>query len=317
MTIYNKTAGVALDENELLNFLKDFLILNGYNLELFSDNIITGLGYNLGKRLHMSKNSVFYNFAASFNNSTVSDDPGYTSRSISEIACNVSLTFNPAIDWFKNNPDNDVSRAEIKPSCNYFFYVNNKNIIIVIKYATNKYTFLSLGGADSYSSDIVNYQSGTSVSPPSLVDRLKTVPLFSRSRTSYFINSTYYDFNNSRSYLNHYNTLTDEFPNFTVDRTGSDRGLVNRSDNIFNGTSLLMPFVYYARLTSPVSSSRYTPIFTIKNIFAVNFKNMTPEQRLEIGTNKYDVFPFFQKESPQIYSNDENFGMGIAIKVSE
>lgn len=311
MTIYNKTAGVALDENELLTFLKDFLILNGYNLELFSDNITTGLGYNLGKRLHMSKNSVFYNFAASFNNSTVSDDPGYTSRSISEIACNVSLTFNPAIDWFKNNPDNDVSRAEIKPSCNYFFYVNNKNIIIVIKYATNKYTFLSLGEADSYSSDIVNYQSGTS--DTKLVDRLRTRPLFLQNQTSMFIGS---DYKNRNINVNHYNSLTDEFPNFNVDRTGSDRGLVNRSDNIFNGTSLLMPFVYYARLTFPVSS-RYTPIFTIKNLFAVNFKNMTPEQRLEIGTNKYDVFPFFQKEIPQIYSNDENFGMGIAIKVSE
>lgn len=315
MTIYTKTSGVALDENELLTFLKDFLILNGYNLELFSDNITTDLGYNLGKRLHMSKNSVFYNFASNLNNSTSSNNSNYTSRSISEIACNTSLTFNSSIDWFKNNVNEEISRAEIKENCNYFFYVNDKNIIIVIKYATNKYTFLSIGESNSYSSNKIIFQTGTSTTS-FLTDRIKTVPLFSRSRTSYFINSTYYNFNNSRSSLNHYNTLSNEHANFNVDITNSNKGLVNRSDNIFNGTSLLMPFVYYARLTFPVSS-RYTPIFTIKNIFAVNFKNMTPEQNLEIGTNKYDVFPFFQKESPQIYSNDENFGMGIAIKVGE
>ena len=38
---------------------------------------------------------------------------------------------------------------------------------------------------------------------------------------------------------------------------------------------------------------------------------------MEIGTNKYDIFPFLQKESPQIYSNAETFGMGIAIKTAE
>lgn len=314
MTVYTKATGTSSDYIDLITKLRDFLLANGFLLEFYSDNIITGT--NLGKRLHMSKNSVYYNFAISNNNSTTGNSVSYSSNSISELGCNCSLSFNSGISWFSNNPEPDIPRAEYKSSASYWFYVNDKNIIIVLKYAPNKYTMVSLGEANSYTSAKIVYQTGTSTT--SLTgSRLTGIPLFKRNKTGYFIDSTYYRESSGNTHVNHYNDTTSQIPFFSVSTNGFDRGFVNRSDNAFNGTSIIMPFIYYTRLDSPISTSKYYPTFTIDNLFAINFKNHTAEAEMELGTNKYDVFPFLQKESPQIYSSTENFGMGIAIKTAE
>ena len=81
MTVYTKSTGTATDNVDLITKLRDFLISNGFTLELYADNIISSV--NLGKRLHLSKNSVYYNFACSLNNSTVANNTTYISNSLS------------------------------------------------------------------------------------------------------------------------------------------------------------------------------------------------------------------------------------------
>ncbi len=313
MSVYIKSSGIATDNVDLITKLRDFLVSNGFVLELYGDNIINSV--NLGKRLHLSKNSVFYNFACVLNNSTAVNQPTWTSAGVSEIAGNCSLTLNTSNTWFSNNPDSSIARAEIKTNCSYWFYLNDKNLIIVIKYAANKYTFLSLGEAESLTVDKVVLQS-SSCNNILTSGELNKVGLFIPLKTGYFINSTYYNENNSRIKVNHFNNNS-EIPAFNISTSANDRALVNRSDNIFNGTSILMPIKYYTRITSPVSEAYYQPTFKFKNAFMINFKNHTAEQTLEIGTKQYDVFPFYQKESPQLYSNTQSWGMGLAIKIAE
>jgi len=308
MTIYIKNTGIASDNIDLIVKLKDFLIANGFNLELYSDNIIGSV--NLGKRLHVSKNSVYYNFASSLNNSSTINNATWTSTGISELAGNCSLTFNSSADWYTNNPEPDIASAEIKVNSTYWFYLNDKNLIIVIKYASNKYTFLSMGEADSLTVDKVVYQSGSSERIITSGE-LRKIPLFRRLKTGFFKGITYNKENSGNGYSNHFNESTHGFPSFFVN-TSNDNGATNRSDNTFNGTSILMPYKNYIR-----ASSLNTPTFTFKYLFIVNFKNHTAEQNLTVGTNSYDVFPFYQKESPQNYSNTQSWGMGLAIKISE
>jgi hypothetical protein len=308
MTVYTKSTGIATDNVDLITKLRDFLVSNGFTLELYADNIISSV--NLGKRLHLSKNSVYYNFACSINNSTVSNTPTWTSAGISELAGNCSLTFNSSLDWYVNNPEPDIAAAEIKTNSTYWFYVNDKNIIIVIKYAANKYTFLSLGEADSLTVDKIVYQSSSCQRTLS-GGQLVKIPLFKTLKTGFFKGFVYNEESTGDGRVNHFNENINGGPTFYIN-TSNDNGIVNRSDNVFNGTSILMPIKYYIR-----SGSLTTPTFTFKKIFIVNFKNHTAEQNLNLGTNSYDVFPFYQKESPQVYTNTQSWGMGLAIKIAE
>lgn len=309
MSVYIKETGVSTDYIDLTVRLKNFLILHGYNLEYYSDNIQGGNNY--GKRLHFSKNSVFYNFALSLIGTVDNANPLQK-----EISANVSLSLNTSLSWYSNNPTPDIVRAEISSSCNYFFYVNDKNIIIIIKFGVGKYSMLSVGEADAYNNKKYIYQASTGTNYSSTTQSITQIPLFKTNKLAFFIDNNYYNENKNIMAINHFNN-SGNFPNFSISTTGGNTGLVNKSDNIFNGTSILMPIKIYTRLTIPTVLAFYQPSFTFKNIFMINFKNHTAEQNLNLGTNSYDVFPFSKKEIPQIYSNTENYGMGIAIKVGE
>lgn len=318
-----KSIGVYINSEELIFNLKTLAENNGFTVELYDDNIIDSV--NRGKRLHLSKDGLFYNFSAVENISPVknsSDDSKYINNSISSLSCNISTGFNPLNDWFKNTgasvynlPEQNIRSCELNNNSKYWIYINDKSITIISKFNATNYSMLFAGKLLSLNPldncFIVTGSSNTYNNFNSIDNILKNRTPFASNNTS---NHSTIILNNVNLdeyglYENHY-TGSGDYPIFTINKT-TGKGLINRSDNIFNGTSLLFPIEYYKRDSL---NGNMSPIASVDNIFIVNMKNHLPENEFNIGLNQYIVFPFNRKYSPHSYNND-GFGLGIAIKV--
>lgn len=321
-----KSTGVYINSEELIFNLKTLAENNGFTVELYDDNIIDSV--NRGKRLHLSKDGLFYNFVSVSDISPIknsSDDAKYISNNISSLSCNISTGFNPLNDWFNNtgassNNTNNLSignirSCELNDNSKYWIYINDKSIVIISKFNATNYSMLVTGKLSSFNPldncFIVTGSSNTYNDFNSIDNILENRTPFASVNTAnhstFILNNVNLD--NNRLYENHY-TSSGYYPIFTIDKI-TGKGLINRSDNIFNGTSLLFPIEYYKRDSL---NGNMSPIASVDNIFIVNMKNHLPENEFNIGLNQYIVFPFNRKYSPHSYNNN-GFGLGIAIKV--
>lgn len=314
-TVYTKATGVAVNSADLLTKLSTFMVANGFVLEFSGDNIISSK--NLGKKYIFSKASRYYYFAASDLNCPSGDNSNYTNKGISALGVTISKTLNTTNNWPLNNPQSDVVIAENKPSSNYFFYVKGNNIIIVLRWAANQYSYIFAG-------DIKNLQAGSeawvcsgssleSVSSSSSVTRLRIYPIFNAYVLFGWADGTYIRRDNTAPRLepNTFNS-NNYFP--CIDASNGNGGILNKTDNTLNGVSVTWDFKIYKSL---VIGSWFS-FARVEDLYLVNFANLIPEQQYVVGSRKYDVFPFLQKETPQNYQPDSNsMGFGFAVKTDE
>lgn len=333
MTVFTaQDSGICLNAEDLLLRLKTLTEANGFTVENYSDNIISG--NTRGKRLHLSKSGKYYNFCGVSGEAPTNDsgaDADYATYSLQSLSCNISTAFNLANNWYRNtgassaNTDAQdqatIRSIQVANNSNYWIYVSSKAIVVITKFNSINYSILYAGELDCYSATdslfittassetYDNYYSTESI----LRNRRPFASQNATNQTSFILNSLNLDTTLTRLYENHYSSVTtNNYPKFTID-TSAGTGLITRSDNTFNGTSLLFPIEYYKKDTS--TADMY-PIGQVENVFIVNMKNHQPETIFNIGTNEYIVFPFNKKYSPHAYNN-EGYGLGIAIKIGE
>lgn len=315
-TVYTKATGVAVNSADLLTKLSTFMVANGFVLEFSGDNIISSK--NLGKKYIFSKASRYYYFAASDLNCPSGDNYNYTDKGVSALGVTISKTLNTTNNWPLNNPQSDVVIAENKPSSNYFFYVKGNNIIIVLRWAANQYSYIFAG-------DIKNLQAGSeawvcsgssleSVSSSSSVTRLPIYPIFNDQVLFGWADGTYmrrYGYPYARLEPNTFNNNS-SFP--CISASNSNGGILNKTDNTLNGVSVTWDFKIYKSL----ENNEWLSFARVEDLYLVNFANLIPEQQYVVGSRKYDVFPFLQKETPQDYQAASNSkGFGFAVKTDE
>lgn len=316
-TVYTKTTGTATNGQDLLTKLSTFLTANGFTLEFSGDNIISTV--NLGKKFIFSKSSIYYYFAASDNNNPTGNDNTYISKGVSGFGATIAKTLNTTNNWMLNNPQSDVVMCENKALSNYFFYVNGDNIIIVIKWAANQYSYMYLGPVQNLqagSEAILATGSSTSaLSSGSSVTKMPIYPLFNPTVTFGWFDGVYIRRNATSIPMILSNVSSSNGNNQVPNLTGNNGNsqMLNKTDNPLNGVSVMWDFKLYKQA---VSTLTWFSLARVLNIYLVNFANLVPEQQYIIGSRKYDVFPFLQKETPQNY-NVESMGMGFAIKTDE
>lgn len=330
MTAFSaQDSGICLNAEDLLLRVKTLAEVNGYTVLNYSDNIISAV--TRGKRLHLSKNGKFYNFCGVSLKSPITDstaDTTYSTNNLQSISCNISTAFDVSKDWHRNTNASSIGSSandaftirsiQVATNINYWIYVNDKSIVIITKFNATNYGHMFAGELVNYSSTdslfIVtassetygNYYATESI----LRNRRPFASQNTTNQTTFILNNVNLDLSSTRLYENHYSeTSTDKYPKFTMDRA-SGAGMIARSDNVFNGTSLLFPMEYYKK---DDTTSDMQPIAEVENIFIVNMKNHQAAATFNIGTNTYIVFPFNRKYSPHAYVN-EGFGLGIAIK---
>lgn len=326
--------GICLNAEDLLLRVKTLAEVNGYTVLNYSDNIISTI--NRGKRLHLSKNGKFYNFAGVSLKAPVADgsaDTKYSTNNLQSISCSVSTAFDVSKDWHRNtgsssagglSQDTSTIRSiQVADNSNYWIYINDKSIIIITKFNPTNYSIMFLGELFNYSlTDSTHFVTASSetysnyyATESILRNRRPFASQNTINTTSMILNNINLDDSLIRLFENHYSeTATSSYPKFTMNRALAT-GMIARSDNVFNGTSLLFPIEYYKKDTDG-GTSNMQPIGEVNNVFIVNMKNHQPETSFNIGTNQYIIFPFNRKYSPQAYDN-EGFGLGIAIKVGE
>jgi len=333
MTVFTaQDIGICLNAEDLLLRVKTLAEANGFTTELYDDNTISAV--IRGKRLHLSKAGKYYNFAGVSLKAPLNDagaDTDYFNNNLQSISCNISTAFNPSNAWYRNtgasSTNNEVGDTaairsiQVADNCNYWILINDKSIIIVTKFNATNYSIMFAGELSNYSATdsiyIVTASSETYDNFYSTEGILRNRRPFASqnttNQTSFILNSNNLDTTLLRLWENHYSeTSSDSYPKFTLNRT-SGTGMIARSDNVFNGTSLLFPIEYYKKDSS---TGDMQPISEVENVFIVNMKNHQAETIFNIGTNEYIVFPFNRKYSPHAYNN-EGFGLGIAVKIGE
>lgn len=301
-TVYSKLTNTYTDSIDLLTKLSASLVTAGYTQSSFVDNIISG--NNLGKKLIMTKSSKYYYFAASDNNCPWGFNSTAVSRSMSSIAGCVSNTLNAANNWFLNGPDSKYINAEIKPGGTYFLYYNDVSFILVIRHAANTYSVLSMGLGVSDDNDVKLYQGGSCSTTIGSLSRYETFPFIYSGTTAgrlvLFSNSTLEDVES-----NHFG----QGSSYSYGGSNNGYGAYPKSFNVHNGVAALLPIMFR-------NSDTLAPSFSIPNLFVISFEKMTPEAIMDLETRSYDVYPFFQKQSPVNYDSNETYGCGFAIKTA-
>lgn len=329
MAVFTVTeTGVTTNAEDLILKLKTFAENNGYTTNLYSDNTISSV--IRGKRLHLQKNGKFYNFVGVSNKSPISASAGtdlsYSNNNLQGIYSTLSTAFSGSVDWFANtgSSTDTIRAARVSTNSNYRFYLNDKTLVIVIKYSTVNYSFMIFGESLPYASadsHVVNTASGYEQIKGSGVTDLINERLFRSVRSSSSTNTTSI-LNGTNLNLTSANILNDNinpnstsnlYPAFNLpnNTTTSNDYFINRANNRFTGTSILFPIHFY-RLVS----TYYQPVGYMKDLYHVDFTYFTPEQTLTIGSNVFIVFPYNQKRNPVDYSLDGN-NMGLAIQIAE
>lgn len=308
-TVYTKVTKTFTNAADLLTKLSSDLVSAGYVQEAYVDNIISSV--NLGKKLILSKNSTYYYLAASDNNAPSGNYTIAISKSISSIMGCCSKTLNSTNNWTLNGIDLNYVNAEFKPGSTYFLYYNDKNFIIVIKFAPNKYSTLMLGEIESDDDDVKIIQAGSCESGLSSSSTMyPKKPFLSPLQATQYRGLRCLSVGETTSveelYINHFQDQGD----FSYSGSNNNGYLYPKSFNIWNGVSALLPIDFMNRTT-------IRPVGWIDKLFVVNFANMTNEQTMELNTRTYDVYPFYEKSQPQNYGSQVNFGCGFAIKTSE
>lgn len=323
--IYTKITGTVANAEALLLLLRTNLVNFGWTEEFYGDNIISAV--NLGKKLIMKKGLIYTYFAASDNNNPTGNTASFVTNNISCLKFCCSLNLNTANNWFANNSNgvgaNQASGIQFSGSRPYTLYINNDNFILVSNFATGLYSTMFVGNTTRNCFFANGSISGVDLSGT----RLRNKILFHHSGNdgipTVFKNSVYVNYlsidNNNFKTLTTTSSYNTGFPAYMTYRATSstllNAGHINRASSVLYNTSMIFDLKYYELKVT----GRYSPIFYLEDVGLVNFKDIssTPSERenINIGIETYDFIPFLQKESTQIYSNNETWGCGFSVRI--
>ncbi|KXZ66812.1 hypothetical protein [Acinetobacter venetianus] len=211
---------------------------------------------------------------------------------------------------------------EIAFPVNYFFHIYDLEVWCVVKHGINEYLWAGFGVADNRvfasanarrggnGSNIAYVMDATSGATPN--DGLpwngtsasSCLPFWS----SFTSNNGDYNQDTIQSGIDGY-TWAGATQKLMAMRLNSP--LIARSPNIWNSESILFPITPY--LT--VASSKVSILAEIKHCRYLRINNLEPEQIIQLGNEKWKIYPAVKKDSlnpNNIYGNHSGtFGMAI------
>lgn len=321
--IYDKFTGTQTGGANLLTIIQGIVVSYGFTVEFYGDNIISSI--NLGKKLILKKGSVYYYLAASDNNNPTRTTSSFVNNQISSLKMAQGLTLNTTNNWYQNNlADQSVLQipgCEYKPNMPYTIYINNDNLIIVNNVSVGIYSSMIIGSLKKIgTNDNISICSGSNQSEASLVSntRILQAPFLrleftlgsiikgSVAKTNASFRTNNFDFTNSFNYLS-YQT------NRSADTQSAD---MNRGYSTSLGLTYTFDYVLYFQPDAFNYPSAWSRFGTCDELRIVNMHECNAGDQINDGGNVYEVWPFLKKEVPHIYSNDETWGLGFAVKVA-
>lgn len=333
------STGTATDLNDLITKFKDYLITNcGYTLDSFTTE-------NTGKRLHLHKNSRYFNFRTFINESTPAG--GTTQYGM---FMNAGTGYNGSSAWydqpgiFKYNSGTNyllpgmvqITSAIVAYHIFYFYDSTDYDVIYFFvespagtfqRLLFGRIATLPQGSHWATSTDGMFYQGSQAHTSNQYSIALS---LFGENQTNFW--------NDTRPKGALYGTVNSVTAwmsgDFTVPqnqvspargqcfdsimRTGS---IWLDTPNSFNSTPIQMPIVMNVTLdTNGLSTSNpnvpWCPVGELPFMYWINMLNINPSADISISTDTYKVFPMRKKSDTWDSSNVNNgtYRFGLAIK---
>lgn len=322
--IYSKFSGTQTGGSNLLTIIQGIVVNFGWTVEFYGDNIIDSI--NLGKKLIIKKDNIYYYLAASDNNNPTGNNADFVNNNISCLKAAQGLTLNTTNSWFNNNLSNtsanSIPGCEYKPSTNYTLYINEDNLILINTFQVGMYSSLIIGRMKKLGqNDNITICFGSNESNNGLVSnsRLAQRPFLELKTTLGSIIKGPTGLapgnlrqNNFESFTGNWNY---QYLSYLTSRTSvvnDQLGDMNKGFSSELGLTYTFDYVGYY-----TDGFNYKRLFTYDELRIVNMNLIANAgDQLPEGDNIYEVWPFFKKEVPQSYENNESWGLGFAVKVA-
>lgn len=319
--IYDKFTGTQTGGANLLTIIQGIVVDYGFTVEFYGDNIISAI--NLGKKLILKKGSIYYYLAASDNNNPVRNTTSFVNNQISSLKMCQGTTYNSTNNWYLNNLSStsvlDIPGCEYKPNKTYTIYINNDNLILVNNFDVGLYSSMIMGNMKKLgTNDNVSLLLGSNKSSTDLVSkgRLLQNPLLQPYLTMGSVIKGSVAIPPSSLRVNNFSwgETIDDYLCYLTERTGYINNQyydMNRGYSTDLGITYTFDYVVYT-----YDGYYYKRLMTYDELRIVNMHECNPGDQITDGGNIYEVWPFLKKEVPHIYSNDETWGLGFAVKVA-
>lgn len=342
---YSMTTGTYVNHFDLMEKIRDELVISGFEIESFRENLRGSGSIQRGHRLHAKKGNIFLTFAGATNAqpdwSLGADN--WTTNGVSGITARIQ-----AVSTSSNTNWNDGSytrqTTQIGQNNTYFKFRKGNSFIFCVRFTSRKYGWIGIINKSGYNSD-KNYimlcmgegRTTTTASPSysSTYLGLPQFPWIGYSNQS--AGSTAGENTALITDAEIYNS-TVSFPNFfrnapqnasttsgntmsmfgfgypiTNSYTLSNGNILQRSKTPFNDKYSLLPIEIF---TGIFNSNMIKRLF-LDDIYVVYLPSYEAEEILEVGNERFIILPFLEKSATGSVGVTFCYNMGVAIKIGE
>ncbi len=349
-TLLKKEA--ATDIKEFLLKFKDTLITDGWTQNYYGTNDFSGITESTGDKLVMTKGGNTYYFAAGIQEDVFGEQRSSWETYFEGITVYYRDSY---IDeeygkdfYFSGTPINSVSGYSVTNGVieNFWIYKNDDDgYLVVFEYEVGVYSQMYFGGVKMFDQNRTIAQAWSCNNAGFRyynIDGLNEGhrALFcddTHQRSSLFYNGFYYNINtynnpatietlsvNIDGFIGTKGTVNgrDYFPHIQITTSSGvdirgDRSMMARTKVKFNDKHFPIATKVWARIES-VNGEMFCPFFEIDGYYSINFETIQPQEVLAFGTKQFICFPYYQKNNPQDYYNDERGrGLGFSLKIAD
>ncbi len=327
------TSGAATTLTNLIDAIRVFCVAQGWTNNHYSDD-------GAGKRLHLSKGSVFVNFRTTANENFSAITDLATASNLNSLWVNISTGFDSsATAWYKqtgainrfisppsnNNPRYDYTGiVNITGSVTYHLFSFDNQIYVIIENPAGIFHWLGFGSilkiGDWGGGEFLFGKHNSSSS----VNTTKTFPFFGQSYAGIgasrgFLRVNSFDSSSGWARTDASLASGNYRPERLADSIQKMKTLWEVSPNLFSQKPVLLPIslLMTRDLANFSTAVPFSLMGILPNIFFINMSGIIPASEYADGTGSiYRVFPFHQKidELANTGSSNSTGTLGFAIK---
>lgn len=335
MSNFTMTTGTYTDYYNLMEKIRDQLVLAGFTIESFKVNVLSGL--NKGYRLHAYKGGTFIAVAGASN-----ADPDYlindqwVANSIKGICVKITAaSTNNSARWNDPSIPGYMSTMQCGENNSFWIFTRGESFILCNRFTARKYGYLNFMREVGYNGITYQYVSGSySGSRPTYSATYSGLPQFAfigKSSTTSGAGGVPM-FDTSTNTFTFQATTTNQH----VDGTKANSDIANSTNGFLgygipSSTTLSADSSIIRRTKTPFSE-KYTPLpieffeggyngfvgykrFMIQDLFVILMDTYEAEEIFTIGNERFIALPFLEKSATNTYTEVFGFNMGIAVKI--
>lgn len=335
MSNFTMTTGTYTDYYNLMEKIRDQLVLAGFTIESFKVNMIGAA--NKGWRLHAYQGGTYIAVAGASNAKPdyLTGVDNWTTNSIKGIMVRITAaSTNLSTRWDDNTVPGQLSTMQCDENNSFWIFTRGKSFILCNRFTARKYGYLNFMREVGYNGKTYQYVSGSYTGSPNYLAAYLGLPQFAfigrSSATSGANGVTMFD--TTTNTFTSQITTTNQHANGstanseTVATTNGFLGYgIPTSTTLTNDSSII-------RRTKTPFSNKYTPLpieffeggfsgftgykrFMMQDLFVIMMDTYEAEEIFTIGSEQFIALPFLEKSATNTYTEVFGWNMGIAVKI--